>query len=321
MRIRVTRAIVALLSLLAVAPSAKAQDAANVEPHGFSFGMKFGMSDLWGDVGTQTVVDHYTNNKYWDKPQFMGGLFFRYSVHPAFNIRLNFNYGTLFATDEWNTQKAKKASSDQSDYVQRYTRFADIHDNVWEGSLTFEIDPLRLGSYTSKGARRAGQPYLLAGIGYFHFQPYATYTNKETKVSQLVNIYNLHLEGDGWDMPNAPARYSLWQMEIPLGVGYKIDIGEHLNIGLEYEYRMTMTDYLDGVSNTYIDPKYFDMNLTPDKAAIAKDMYDRTWVNGINKNGIPAGTPRGNPSVNDSYSTISLVFFWKFKTREGNWWE
>ena len=244
----------------------------------------------------------------------MGGLFGRYSVHPSFAIRLGVSYGTLYATDQYNYEKAIKAKTVGEDPVQRYFRYQDIKSKMWEGNLTFEFEPLRLNP-ESRAAKRAGQPYVLAGIGYFHYTPYSSINGTWVKVN------NLHLEGDGFPVSGMPAKIQLGQVCVPLGIGYKFDIGEHLNIGLEYEYRMTMTDYLDGVSNTYIDPKYFDQNLTPDKAAIAKDMYDRTWVNGINKRGIPAGTPRGNPSVNDSYSTISLVFFWKFKNREGNWWE
>jgi hypothetical protein len=302
--------------------SARAQEDANVEPHGVSLGFNFGMSDLWGDVGTKSMIDHYTNNKYTDLLHYMGGLMFRYSLHPALAARLSVNYGTLFATDEWNLQQAKKASSLQDDYVQRYARYQDIKDNVWETSLTFEFTPLRLGNPLGKAAQHRGQFYLLAGIGYFHFQPYSHYTDPETKVTSWVKIYDLHLEGDGFsNMPDAPAKYSLWQLEIPLGVGYKKDIGEHLNVGIQWQWRMTMFDYLDGVSNKYIDPKYFAMNLPPDKAYMAKAMYDRTWVPGVVRGGAPVGSMRGNPSNNDSYSTISVVVYWKFGTRTTNWWQ
>lgn len=322
MRKNFIRSLILAISISSLSiPHVQAQEPANVEPHGFSLGFKFGLSDMWGDVGTETVLDHYTNNKYWDLPHFMGGIFFRYSFHPALAARLNFNYGTIFATDEWNVQKAKQATTIQNDFVQRYARFLDTKDNMWEGSLTFEISPLRLGSPASHTSRMKGQPYILAGIGYFHFQPYALYTDPETKVTQYVKTYNLHLEGDGWNIPDAPARYSLWQMEIPLGLGYKFDLGEHLNVGVEWEWRMTMFDYLDGVSNKYIDPKYFDQNLPAQQAYIAKAMYDRSRWGDVNKAGNAPGTMRGNPSNNDSYSTISIVVYWKTKTRTTNWWE
>ncbi|MBA3828374.1 MAG: outer membrane beta-barrel protein [Taibaiella sp.] len=322
MRKKFIRSLVVAACISAcAAPVVNAQEAANVEPHGFSLGGTFGLSDLWGDVGTQSVVDHYTNNKYWDKPHFMGGIFFRYSFHPALAARLNFNYGTVFATDEWNTEKAKLATSLADDYVQRYARGQTSKADILESALTFEFSPFRLGSPIGKAAQRAGQLYFLAGIGYFHFTPYSMYTNRESKVSQWVETYNLHLEGDGFPEAGAPSSYSLWQLEIPLGVGYKFDIGEHLNIGIEYQWRMTQTDYLDGVSDKYIDPKLFDQHLSAINAAVAKDLYDRAWVPGVIKTGNPPGNLRGNSSDMDSYSTISFVLYWKLKNKQGNWWQ
>lgn len=322
MRTKLFRNTVIALIFFSTPVVMRAQDAANVEPSGFSLGFNFGMSDLWGDVGTKSMIDHYTNNKYADLLHYMGGMMIRYSFHPAFAARLNVNYGSIYATDEWNVQKAKKATSLGDDYVQRYSRFQDVKDNIWETSLTFEISPFRMGSYSSRSALRKGQPYLLAGIGYFHFQPYSHYTNKETGVTQLIKTYDLHLEGDGFtNMPDAPAKYSLWQIEVPLGIGYRVDIGEHVNIGFQWEWRMTMTDYLDGVSDKYIDPKYFDMNLTPGQAEMAKAQYDRTWVPNVIKGGATAGSQRGNPSNKDSYSTISVVVYYRFKTRTTNWWQ
>lgn len=319
MRIRPLRNALIALSFVTLPATMYAQDPSNIEAPGFSLGFHFGLADLWGDVGTKSMIDHYTNNKYRDMLRFMGGMMIRYDIHPALAVRLNMNYGTVYATDEWNVEKAKKATSLGDDYVQRYARSQDIQDNIWETSLTFEFSPLRLG--LGKAAMRNGQPYLLAGVGYFHFQPYSHYTNPETKVTQLIKIYDLHLEGDGFtNMPDAPAKYSLWQLEIPLGLGYRVDVGNHVNIGLQWEWRMTMTDYLDGVSDKYIDPKYFDMNLSPGQAEIAKAQYDRTWIANVVKGGAPTGSQRGNPGNKDSYSTISVVVYYKFNARTKNWW-
>ena len=295
-----------------------AQSASNVEAPGFSLGMNFGLSDLWGDVGTATVIDHYVNNKYWDLPHFTGGLFVRYSFHPFIAARLGVSYGTYYATDEWNVQQAKKASSLQSDYVQRYARRQDIKDNIWEGTLMFEISPLRT-NYRSKMAHHKLQPILLAGIGYFHYTPYSTFTDPETKISQMVPIANLHLEGDGFkNMPNAPAAVSQWQICVPLGAGLKWDVGEHVTIGAEWVWRMTMTDYLDGVSGKYIDPANFKSNLSPTNAYIATYLSNRTWLEHVDI--AKTGDTRGNSSNNDSYSSISVSVYYRFNTHTTNWW-
>src|ERR1700733_8113836 len=86
-----------------------AQDASRiyVEPDGWSIETNFGMTDLWGNVGTQSPVTHYTNSKYFNKVAFMGGMFGRYNIHPCLAIRLQFSYGTLYATDQWNYDAVK----------------------------------------------------------------------------------------------------------------------------------------------------------------------------------------------------------------------
>lgn len=322
MRNRMLRSILALCISVAVIPAAKAQKPVDyIEPSGFSLGMNFGLADIWGDVGTKSIVDHYIHPNYIKSATYMGGVFGRYTVHPSFAVRLGVSYGTLYASDSWNESAANKASDVQSDAVQRYIRNQEIKTNIWEGNLLAEISPLRF-SMSSKAAKMRFQPYLLAGIAGFHFQPKSTYVDPVTLNKKWVNIYDLHLEGDGFGYAGAPAAYSLWQVAIPMGLGVRWDIGKQLGIGIEYMYRLTMTDYLDGVSNQYIDPAMFDQHLTPEKAAAAKNMYDKSWIGQSDANAYKhaPGEMRGNPSVNDGYSTISITFFYKVKHREMPWW-
>lgn len=320
MRNRMLRSILALSITTAALTSAKAQTTADmIEPRGFSLGTNFGMTDLWGDVGTKSIVDHYNNSGYFKKPMFMGGLYGRYSFHPAFAIRLGVNYGTLYATDEWNETASNKAKDANDDAYQRYTRNQDAKSNIWEGNLLLELSPFRF-NVESKLARKHFQPYLLAGVGAFHFRPQTSYIDRTTREEKWVDIYDLHLEGDGWNFNGAPKKYSLWQMSIPLGVGVRWDIGNQLGLGIEYMYRITFTDYLDGVSGSYIDKTMFDQNLSPEKAAIAKDVYDKTWAIVDPNYQHKPGEQRGIKSNNDSYSTISITFFYKIKRKSMPWW-
>jgi Outer membrane protein beta-barrel domain len=298
-----------------------------IEPNEWSVGMNVGMSDLWGDVGTKTVMDHYSNSKYLNKPCFMGGMFGRYTFSPAFDVRFQLNYGTLYATDAWNYNLAQKAKTEGDDAYQRYyLRHQDIKDNVWEPMLLFEYAPFRRNP-DSKAAHRAGQPYIGAGLAYFHFQPY---TSSTPDGGHFIKIYDLHLEGQGWGA-GYPASYSLWQPAIPLCIGFRWDLGQHLNLGIEYMYRLTFTDYLDGVSDKYVNPSAFYAHLSPTEAAVAVSVADKSWMTngGINVNkggpGYPPtpnapGSLRGDPSNKDSYSTISIVFYYKVLTKSKEWW-
>src|SRR5689334_20635376 len=120
MRNRMLRSILALCISAAAIPAAKAQSPEYIEPPGFSLGTTFGLSDMWGDVGTKSIADHYNNAQYWKHTHFMGGLFLRYTAHPCFSIRMGTSYGTIYADDTWNETKSNKATSVNDDAYQRY---------------------------------------------------------------------------------------------------------------------------------------------------------------------------------------------------------
>lgn len=315
MRTRIIRNILALCFSVSAITAAEAQTEMRLDvPGSWSLGVNFGMSDLWGDVGTMSVVDHYNNSSYFNSPHFLGGVFARYSICPALALRMSANYGSLYATDQWNYNQAVKAKTLNDDAIQRYERHQDIKDNIWEGSLLVEFDPLRMNP-ESKSAKRSGQPFIFAGIGVFHYTPYSSL------YGQWIKISDLHLEGDGFPVAGMPPKINYTQMCIPLGIGYKFDIGPHLNLGIEYMYRFTMTDYLDGVSGKYIDPKYFNEFLSPQKAAQATLLANKTaQALGPSANVVP-GDYRGNPGNNDSYSTISIIFYYKVKNHKIPWYE
>src|SRR5271156_2682526 len=172
---KLTRILSVLCISLALSFAGLAQDAARVyiEPSGWSIGTTVGMSDLWGNIGTKSPIDHYANSKYFNKVTFMGGMFGRYTVPPCFGIRFQVDYGSLYATDKWNYDKAKNGGSVSDDAVQRYLRSQNAKDVIFEGTVLFEFTPLRWNP-ESKLAHKKGQPYIGAGISYFHFTPYST---------------------------------------------------------------------------------------------------------------------------------------------------
>src|SRR5580704_13743339 len=138
--------LVLCICMALISRTAIAQNASRVyvEPDGWAVGVDAGLSDLWGDIGTKSFINHYANSKYFDKVTFMGGLFGRYSVHPCFSIRLQLNYGSLYATDKWNYDLAKNASSEGDDAYQRYARAQNAKDYVFEGTVLFELLPMRM---------------------------------------------------------------------------------------------------------------------------------------------------------------------------------
>lgn len=323
MRNKIFCSIFSTVVALGLAQTAQAQpDKDYIERKGWSLGMTLGSSDLWGDIGTNKVKDHYMNANYGDHVRPFGGLYVRYTLHPAFVLRGGINYGMLSAGDNMNVDLAKKAVKYESDSVQRYQRNLDVRVNIWEGNFMFEINPFRF-SPNSRLAKMSFQPYLLAGINGYHFVSKGRYINKNgagAANGQWINLYDLHIEGDGFKEEGMPAAYSRWQMAIPMGIGGKWDLSPKMALGIEYVYRYGFTDYLDGVSGKYIDPSLYEKNgLTKEQAIVATAMSDKSWELDPNKAHKP-GEMRGSNAGPDSYSTISITLFYKFKPRAIPWW-
>ena len=326
MRKTFIRSILSVTILLSLAGKSNAQIGLSreyVDPPGWSIGTSVGMTDLWADVGTKSILDHYGNANYFKKPCFMGGLFFRYSAHPSFAFRIGGYYGTLYATDMWNKQKAEQADNIEDDAYQRYLRNLNVKTNIWEGQLLFEIAPFRFNP-ESMGAMRRFQPLILLGVSAMHFNAKGEYIDSASGRNYgYVDLYDLHVEGEGFSnkiYQNAPEKYSQWQLVVPMGLGVRWDIGRRLSLGVEWLYRYTFTDYLDNVSGRYVDKNVYSQVMPADKAYIANQMQDKTWM--INHN-LPRHSNneyRGNPNNKDSYSTFGLTFIFKVPSKKDPWW-
>lgn len=294
-----------------------------IEYRGFSLGTNFGLADMWGDVGTKSPVDHYINKEYWKEPHFMGGLFLRYTHVPGLSVRLGGNYGKVFATDEWNKEKALKAESIQDDYYQRYVRNQIVRTNIWEANLIFEIAPLRLFSNWefSRAALRNFQPYILLGGGYFRYNPTGLYKDFVNDIERWHDLRPLRTEGQGYNLPGMPDYYGMTSYAVIAGLGVKWDVGRSYGLGLEFQLRHTFTDYLDDVSGKYIDKIYHDIaNVEkPGQSQFIYDMMDKSYEILPGYKHQP-GEYRGDPNNKDMFSTISLVFYWKIDARAIAWW-
>jgi hypothetical protein len=138
-------------------------------------------------------------------------------------------------------------------------------------------------------------PYIIAGIGFFYYNPQAKLNNI------WVDLRPLHTEGQGFP-GHGTYRPTSWC--IPLGAGIMYDAGDLLTCRVEMIYRVTGTDYLDDVSNNYIDPALYKTYLPALQAAMAEQLaYQRSTI-------VPvapmAGSSRGNPRNNDAYITCSF---------------
>jgi len=88
-------------------------------------------------------------------------------------------------------------------------------------------------------------------------------------------------------------------------MGILYDIGKLIRFRLEAAYRLTTTDYLDDVSQSYINPAIFSRHLPPEQAELAATLADRSKELSTGIAHQP-GDKRGDPSNNDAWFSCLL---------------
>ncbi|HUS00550.1 MAG TPA: hypothetical protein VMY77_02420, partial [Chitinophagaceae bacterium] len=141
-------------------------------------------------------------------------------------------------------------------------------------------------------------PYVFAGIGYFHFNPYT-----EVTPGNKIFLKPLSTEGQGFVSGQVP--YNLSQFSIPFGGGIKLSLSDDVRVGVELSLRKTFTDYLDDVSTIYVD----DNILLANRGQLAVDLAYRG--DDVGSGPYPVeGTPRGTLAAKDWYyfTGVTLSF-------------
>ena len=256
---------------------------------GGSAGIMNCLTDLGGGkgVGKKFIKDLNLGNS-----QFAGGLYFSAIFKNAIVLRVEGTFGQVKAYD--SILKNVKAST-----FGRYERNLSFRSNISEIMTAVEIHPLFLIRHSENADPPKLSPYLMAGIGFFSFNPQAKVLNK------WVDLQPLSTEGQGFaENPNKKP-YSLHQICLPVGAGVKYELSPTVNLRAEFAYRILHTDYLDDVSTTYADPNLYTNYFTGAKLTNALLLSDRQYE--LDPAHITeAGGERGNSKNNDAYFTFNL---------------
>lgn len=255
---------------------------------GVSVGAMNSFTDLGGKKGTGKGFIKDLNGQHYN---FAGGLYLGALYKQVIGGRLEATFGTVSASDN-------VLEGDMGAAQGRYLRNLHFRSKITELALLAEFHPLTL--FQDYGQEPSFfSPYLVGGVGVFHFNPQA-FTGR-----QWVDLKPLSTEAQGF--PEYPGRqpYRLTQVNFPLGIGVRYEVSAIMNARLEVVHRVLTTDYLDDVSKQYIDPVRFFENLPHGNAELAMQLADRrqeldpTIVT-------QEGSIRGNPRNNDAYFTIQF---------------
>lgn len=274
----------------------------------FEYGISIGGMKYEGDLGGRYGSGLGALNNRTSRSSFNASLNLGYKIAGFLFFRAAATFGGIQAADSL-------LPGNNPSIMAKKTRNAHFKSIIAEGSLMAEIYPTVLFEANLSATMGKFRPYLLAGIGVFHFDPKGLY-QAPNGTETWVNLQPLRTEGQG--MPNHPDRkeYALIQQNIQLGLGIKYHISQRVGISFELIGRKTPTDYLDDVSTKYIDSKdfYTYFGQSSPMAKIAEQMAN----NPVYKNG---GAPllgwgpgglRGSPQYNDYYYSSNIRLSYRF---------
>ncbi len=226
-------------------------------------GFLLGASYYIGDINP---VFHFKDSK----PSV--GAYFRYSSNYRYAFRGGFNYGGLYGSD------SKSNSPDQ------LLRNSNFRTRIYEinAIAEFHFVEYRLGHKNHYFTM-----YIFGGLAGFHFKP-------EGDIGfGWQSLQPLRTEGQS-------KAYSLYQISVPFGLGFKYNVNDFVGIGVEWGPRKTFTDYIDDVSGLYPDP----IVNPPSGNGMLYSYRSRDGGDLI-------GTMRGNPRTKDWYFFYGLTLNFK----------
>ncbi|MFN6943373.1 MAG: DUF6089 family protein [Cytophagaceae bacterium] len=167
------------------------------------------------------------------------GLCYIYRYGPRLSFRGNVSYGRIQGSDARNANYADRN-------IHRRIRNQDFRNDIFEVKADAIID---LFEHRGHYRRRVDYtPYVSIGVAYFYHNPQGTHP----VTGEWLNLRPLSTEGQG--LPGSDrGMYSLHQIAIPIGVGFRYKLSTNLDLAFEVGFRFTFTDYLDDVSGQYFD--------------------------------------------------------------------
>jgi Domain of unknown function (DUF6089) len=149
----------------------------------------------------------------------------------------------------------------------------DVIIDLWENRGKFQKRP----DYT---------PYFFGGINYFHMNPKGK--TPAAAGGNYVALRPLHTD--------PKHTYSLNQIAIPIGLGFRYKLSKQLDIAFEMGWRFTLTDYLDDCGGNYTTPT--DSSLSSIMADRSYEAYQndptlRAQIDGGNYNNAPVSDSQG----------------------------
>jgi hypothetical protein len=259
--------------------------------HEISFGL--GMANYIGDLSPKHNTESPFNflNSQNIKASYTLG--YKYNFEEFFSIGINASFMNVSAYDSDNADVKQ-----YNDAFFRYIRNLSFYSDITEVNAMVGFEPFRNFNNWNND-KILISPIISAGIGFFSFDPKASYNGQE------VSLRTLSTEGQG--LTGGPSKYSTTAFSFPIGLGVKAYFPQrNFWIGLEGVYRYTSTDYLDDVSTSYYSDPTFSGTSTPALSAALAQRRLEIDPNNIYDYVTAPGQQRGDKNNNDVFWTLQL---------------
>ena len=276
----------------------------------YEFNGGLGASNFLGELGgANQIGTNYFRDFEWSQTRFGAAIGLRYKLSEFFAFNTHLTYGSVAGDDKLTEE-----------FFRKY-RNLNFHSHIFEWNLNFEaaFQQEQIG-HRYRLRRVKGQKgyeiyaYGFVGIGIFNFDPKTEYRGNTYRLQPLGT------EGEG--LVPTRKKYSLWQLCIPIGFGFKYTIDAKWGVGIEYGMRKTFTDYIDDVSTTYFDKAEIQSAYGNIAAALsdralyneyAADGYDPTYLRSITA----PDQQRGDPRDLDAYMFAIFSINYKIRSTRG----
>ena len=256
------------------------------------------VNELQGEVGFTVGTAHYfgdlnTRAKL-NRPKPALGIFFRKQFNNYLGIKIAAHYAQLGYSDVYSNNTYQK------------TRNLSFNADILEFAASADFNFFK---FVPGDPNYFFTPYITLGLGMFSYSPYAYLNNKK------VFLRPLGTEGQniGYVDPATNAKrkpYGSTALCIPIGIGFKYQVTDKVNFFFQVAQRLTMTDYLDDVSTTYVGAdKFLDGSGQLTTAGILQDRsFEKGQTIGIE------GRQRGWSKQKDQYAIAEIGFSINFTT-------
>ena len=249
------------------------------------FGFTAGAAHYFGDLNTSGKINR-------PKPAF--GIFYKKQFNNYLGIRISSHYAQLGYSDIYSDvdfQKRRNLSFN-----------TDIFEFAVQGEFNFfkfiPGDPYL--NFT---------PFVALGVGAFSFNPYSYLEGKQVYLRPLgTEGQNIAYTDPTTGIKRNP--YGRFAVCFPIGAGFKYNISNNVNLSFQVTHRLTLTDYMDDVSTTYVGIDKFPV--LNGQTSLAGILQDRSY-----EMGIPIGVEgrqRGLSKQKDQYITAELGISFSIST-------